>query len=442
MCFGRSRLLTAFILAVACVPAAAHSTEPPHALRRILKIRCWTAPDHTRVVLDMSSESSYKIRVLTDPHRIAVDVASGSFHKAVKAFDVSDGVLNRIRINKLRSCVQVVLDLPRNTPYRSFALKPFKGRPHRIVIDLEKVLTNDQIRVEKENAKRIAESGEYVVIIDPGHGGSQPGACSRSGLQEKNVALTVARMLKEIVDEKPGFKAVLTRKGDYDVNLQKRIDIARNHGGNCFVSLHMNSHRKTSARGAEVYFLSLKGASDDNAQAVAERENLFLRMEGNGRGITDDLKSILFDLNRTNTLYRSSLLGGEIASALNRGDVLPFRGLKQANFVVLRSIAMPSVLVEVAFLSNRRDTQVIRNRGNLRRFAESLAQGVTRFLDKYPPSEDVAGIGERISHTVSKGETLWDIARKYNVSVEQIRILNGLRRNSLIHPGQKLRIRR
>ncbi len=416
------------------------SAEPPP--RQVRDIRYWTAPNRTRVVLDMSSESSYRIRVLDKPDRIAIDILSGRFSRGVNHINVNDGVLDRIRVNRLRSSAQVVLDLPRKTPFRHFALKPYKGRPHRIVIDLDKVFSEDEIRREKERAERIATSGDCIVIFDPGHGGSQPGACSRYGPKEKDVVLTLARMAAAELNERGGFRAVLTRDGDYDVGLQRRINIARSHGGHCFVSLHMNSHKSSRPRGSEVYFLSLKGASDENAQAVAERENLLLQMGCEGEEMTGDLQSILFDLNRTNTMYRSSLLAGEISSALKEIDLLPFRGIKQANFVVLRSIAMPSVLFEAAFLSNRKDVTLIKKGKVLRDLASALAEGIVRYLRKYPPVEEEAGSKLIATHVVSRGETLWGIARKYGISIKRLRSLNGLGESSKIRPGQKLHVNR
>jgi N-acetylmuramoyl-L-alanine amidase len=431
-----------FLIMLSLYTSAAHGAESSGSIVQIRSIRYWTAPDHTRIVLDMSGESRYEVSVLTDPHRIAIDVVSGKFASSVKPVEVNDGVLKRIRINKLRTRAQVVLDLPRKTKFRHFALEPNETRPHRIVIDVEKSFTQQEIREETERTRKIAESGDYIVIIDPGHGGSHPGCCSRSGLQEKNIVLSLAKMLAKELNARPGFRAVLTREGDYFVGRGRRIDIARKHDGDCFVSLHINSHPNTRARGSEVFFLSLEGASDENAQAVAERENLFLEMGDQSGSFNSDLKSILFDLNRTNSMYRSSLLADEIADFMKRDREMPFRGVKQANFIVLRSIAMPSVLIEGAFLSNRKDIALIKNKGFLAGLAVSIADGVVRFFEKYPPPDKEFQKEELVIHIVSKGETLWAIAMKYNVTIEQIRLLNDLGKRTKILPGQKLKIYR
>jgi N-acetylmuramoyl-L-alanine amidase len=422
------------------LPATA--VEPPARKNEIRSIRFWTAPDHTRIVLDMSSESRYEVKVLTDPHRIAINVISGRFASSVEPLQVKDGVLDRIRINRLRTRAQVVLDLPRATDFEHFALEPNRnvGRPHRIVIDLEREFSREEIDREAALSKRIAESGDHVVILDPGHGGSMPGSCSRGGLQEKTFALKIAKMIASRLNATPGFSAVLTREGDYNVGLGRRIAIARDHGGDCFVSLHFNSHKNSRARGSEVYFLSLDGASDENAEAVAERENLFLEMGEQSERFDSDLKSILFDLNRTNSMYWSSIFADEIARQMRKNRNLPFRGIKQNNYVVLRSIAMPSVLIEGAFLSNRKDIALIQKKSVLQELAQNITDGIVAFFEKHDPSRQEFARKEPVVHVVSSGETLWAIARRYNVTIERLRILNGLGRRSTIKPGQKLRI--
>ena len=293
-----------------------------------------------------------------------------------------------------------------------------------------------------ERVKRIAESGDYIIILDPGHGGNDPGACSRSGLKEKDLVLRLAKMIAAEINARPGFRTVLTREGDYFVRLGRQIAIARDHVGDCFVSLHMNSHRSSRPRGSEIYFLSLEGATDENAEAVAERENLYLEMGEQRDEVNSDVTSFMFDVQRNDKRIRSSLLADEVAKSVRNDVQLPFRGVKQANFVVLRSIAMPSVLIEGAFLSNRKDEKLIRKDSVLKSLAEATADGIFRFFEKYPPPQKQIALSKRTVHVVMRGETLWGIAKKYDVTVDQIRSYNGLNDRSTIKPGQKLKIYR
>ena len=419
------------------------SAESPAPENQVKAVRFWTAPDHTRVVLDMSSECRYEVKVLTDPHRIAIDIISGKFAPGVKPKNVGDGVIDRIRINRLRTRVQVVLDLPAESKYRGFALAPIPGKKsHRIVIDVERAFTKAEVDRKTERTKRIAESGDYIIILDPGHGGNDPGACSRSGLKEKDLVLRLAKMIAAEINARPGFRAVLTREGDYFVRLGRQIAIARDHRGDCFVSIHMNSHRSSRPRGSEIYFLSLEGSTGENAEAVAERENLYLEMGELRDEVSSVLTSWLFDVERNDKRIRSSLLANEVAHFVRDVKQLPFRGVKQADFVVLRSIAMPSILIENAFLSNRKDEKLIKKESVLKSLAEATAEGIFRFFEKYPPPHKQIALSKRTVHVVMRGETLWGIAKKYDVTVDQICLYNELGNRSTIKPGQKLKIYR
>jgi N-acetylmuramoyl-L-alanine amidase len=429
------------LLILSTVPAFA-----PPVKNRVNDIRYWTGPERTRVVLDMSSESCYRLRVLTNPHRIVVDVKDGYFAGGLRSVEVGDGVIERIRVNRLRSIAQVVLDLPRATPFKDFALRPYKGKPHRIVIDVKKILSNDEIKLRKSRIEEVANSGDFIVVIDPGHGGFKPGTC-HYGLLEKEIVLDVSRMLRNELGKYDGIKCVMTRDGDYHVGLQRRVEIAREHEGNCFVSVHVNALDKSRMiceriRGSEVYFLSVSGASDENARRVAERENLMLSMGEENGVLDDDVKSILVDLNRNNTIHQSSLLAEKISYRFKEIGSIPFRGVMQANFNVLNHLGMPSVLVEMAYLTNSKDSRLLRKRGVRKDFARRMSLGIVDYIRRYHPENRVVLKSGKLIHVVAKGETLWQIARKYNISLKELRGLNELDGGSKIVPGQKLRVLR
>ncbi|MCD6380187.1 N-acetylmuramoyl-L-alanine amidase [bacterium] len=428
-------LCISFVFTINCVasPVLSRYSE-------IKKIRFWTAPDHIRIVLDMSGESIYRVRELTNPYRIVIDIPGGKFSSGLKGTEINNGVIDRIRINRLRSSAQVVFDLPRKTHFDHFALKPFKSHPYRIVFDLKKSFSEEEIKRKINTAKLIATSGDRIVIIDPGHGGSDPGACSGSGIKEKDVVLQICRMFAESINKTKGYKAILTRRGDYNVALGKRIEIARSHGGDCFVSVHLNSYPHSRACGSEIYFLSLDGSTDKNAQRVAERENFLLELWNKDKVREDDVQSILLDLTKNDVMSKSSVLAECVAAKMGKTNSIPFRGVKQANFVVLRSMAMPSILVEAAFLSNPRDVRLLRKRDVLNTIAREIAEGVISFLESNSIAETYMGKINYIEHIVKKGETLWSISREYGLPVGSIRSLNNLGKGSTIHPGQKLRL--
>lgn len=394
-------VLAVFIVACQCAGVLSSASA---ASRSVKEIRFRTDSDRTRVVLDLSGESRYSVRTAAGPFRIVLDLPNCRIDGDVKGIDVGDGVVDRIRVNRLKTGAQVVLDLPRRAEFTHFPLKPGAGKPNRIVIDVAKPAAGGSADVAKEAAgtkgaakkdaggaipgakERAAtgvSGGDRIVIIDPGHGGPAPGTISRSGIQEKTLNLKLARMLKNEIEKRPGYRAILVRDGDHDVHWVRRVTFAREMGGELFVSLHFNSNPSPKMRGLELYFLSLQ-ASDDNAAAVAERENLLLEAGADSAGFNDDLKSILVDVSLANAMQQSSVLADEVASVLRVDPPIPFRKVKQASLIVLRGIAMPSILVEGGYLSNRKEASIVSKESYLRWLAKSLAEGIASFLEKHP----------------------------------------------------------
>ncbi len=352
-------------------------------------VRFYTSPDHTRVVLDMSATARYTIRSVAGPQRIVIELPSCVAAKGVGGAAVGDGVIERIRVNRLKTGVQVVLDVPRATAFEHFPLKAADGKPHRIVVDLARVVSDAEIERRAAERKRVAESPGFVIAIDAGHGGDQPGAVHH-GVREKTLNLKLARMLKEEIERRHGFTGVLVRDGDYDILWYRRILKAREHGADVFVSLHFNGARDAKLSGIELYMISPEGIVDENAEAVAEREHLMQEVQEQGAVVNGDLESILFDVTRTNAMQQSALLAEEVARVLQKDPPIPFRTVKQKNFIVLRGISMPSILVEGGYLSNRREAAAVSKDGYLRWLARSLADGIAVFLEKHPPAADSA----------------------------------------------------
>ena len=406
---GRVSFAAIILAALSVFGAAAISGATPRSVR---EIRFWTAEDHTRVVIDLSGEARYSIRAVSGPKRIIVEIPGCRISPNVRDLDVRDGAIDRIRVNRMKTLAQVVFDLPREASFSHFPLKPSAGKPHRIVVDVSREraahdaagtrgCAGDGAAAPRTPAggagggslaqeRSVPYGGDRVIIIDAGHGGAAPGAISRSGIQEKTLNLKLAKMLKAEIDGRPGYRAVLTRDGDHDVHWVRRVSFAREKGGELFVSLHFNSNSSPKMRGLELYFLSLQ-ASDDNAAAVAERENLLLEAGADSAGLNDDLKSILFDVSLANAIQRSSVLADEVALVLRADPPIPFRKVKQAPYIVLRGIAMPSILVEGGYLSNRKEASIIAKESYLSWLAKSLAEGIISFLEKHPQSETAAG---------------------------------------------------
>jgi N-acetylmuramoyl-L-alanine amidase len=431
----------------------------------VLRIRHFTGPDYTRVVLDLSRPCSFEVQEVQEPRRLAVRVRKGSF-RLDGSIPVGDGLVRRIRSTSGDDQAQVVIDLDRDFTFKSFSLPAADGRPDRVVVDVFRSAGKKRpaapVPVIAENPapeeeRRQAEAPPaispqrktgkpFTVVIDPGHGGLDPGAIRGKGsqtIQEKDVVLDVSREMARIIDSLPGYQAVLTRKTDYYPSLGRRVEIARQKEGDLFISVHCNTHRKSSVAGMEVYFLSLQGATDREARELADKENAADLVGLDSRTHTDDMvMNILMDLKMSQVLHESSRLADHLLEAAERSDVVQSRKAKQARFQVLRNLAMPSALVEIAYLSNEGDRKVLRSAEGRVKIAETLVEGI---LSWQRDQEALARLGRQVpeswtrQYSVRRGDSLWDLAKRHNTTVVEITRRNNLNSRSIM-VGQVLRL--
>jgi N-acetylmuramoyl-L-alanine amidase len=378
---SKAGVTTAVLLAAAYILLSA---LPGDCAVTVKGIRHWTAPDHTRIVIDLSAAPTYRHRELSGPARIAIDVSNARFASSVEKFSVSDGLVERVRINKLSGRVaQVVLDLKKKSEFNIFYLKKYAGKPHRIVIDIKRPGVPEATARAREQVRGLKRKDVRIVVIDPGHGGEDPGAVGPRSLKEKDVCLQIAKRLKEKIDKVEGMKAFLTRKGDYFVPLRRRTQIAKELDADVFVSLHANASRSRRAFGTEVYFLSTTGASDEAAKQVASLENAADLVGGVPPETEDDIVSILMDIKHSNALARSSELAEKVIDSLGRHGKLVTRGVKQARFTVLKSAEFPSVLIEFAFISNPTEATLLKSKRFQKEVAAMLARSLKDYCNMY-----------------------------------------------------------
>ncbi len=253
-------------------------------------------------------------------------------------------------------------------------------------IDSVITMTNGvRIVLKKEKKKKKTHYSNYkieTVIIDPGHGGRDPGAIGPHGLKEKKITLDIAKRLKKIL-QKNGFKVVMTRDKDKFVSLQERVKIANRYKNAIFVSIHCNAvpkYKRNKIRGVETYFLS--PAKTDWARAVEARENAALELTNNAPDI-QGLDFLLWDIAQNEFLEASNMLAEEIQSYLPKKTKIPDRGVSQAGFYVLKRNFMPGVLVETAFISNPKEEKLLKSSAFRQKIAEGIAKGIMKFKEKY-----------------------------------------------------------
>lgn len=417
------------------------ASSPVALSGEIQAVRVWAGPDYTRVVFDVSGPLQYKLFGLDDPDRIVIDfpgtrMANGAAEAQPR------GLLAGIRSGtREKTDLRVVFDLKGKSRPKSFLLQPAENFGYRLVVDLypEKAAAPAR-RVEDVVQGR---DREVVVAIDAGHGGEDPGAIGAAGTYEKNVTLAIARELARLIDAEPGMRAELIRTGDYFLPHRQRYMRAREARADLFVSIHADAFTNRAASGSSVYILSPRGATSEAARWLAERENRADLVGGVSLDDKDDtLAAVLLDLSQGATLEASNRAAERVLNSLSRVGKTHKRYVERANFMVLRSPDVPSLLIETAFISNPADERRLNDPAHQRRLASAVVDGVREFFTAAPPPGTWYAArqdAEPLRHVVGRGETLTHIARRHRVSVSAIRAANDLN-SDLVKVGDVLRI--
>lgn len=431
-----SRLITGLCLwCLAQSVALAAPTE-------IQGLRLWSAPDHTRVVFDISGPVSHKLLSLKNPERLVIDIPDTRAATGLDTQNQHAGIIKGVRTGKRgKGGLRIVLDLARAVKPNSFTLKPGGKHGHRLVIDLHDPGVIKQPPQQKQKAQPASvlkpRLRDLVVAIDAGHGGDDPGAIGRGGTREKDVVLSIARRLAELIKKEPGMRPVLIRKGDYYVGLRQRINKARQHNADLFVSIHADGFRDRKVRGSSVYILSRRGASSEMARWLAEKENSADLAGGVSLDDKDKLLAeVLLDLSQTATNEASVDLADNMFRELRRLGKTHKKSVQQAGFVVLKSPDIPSVLVETAFITNPTEERKLRDKQHQQALARAMFSGIMRYFALHQPPGTHLVTRE---HTIKRGDTLGQIAQHYQVSLNSLKGYNSLKSDRVL-VGQTLRI--
>lgn len=433
----RNRLSLLVFLALSWTTAQAGTT--------VENIRIWAEGGKTRVVLDLSRPAEHTIFTLRGPDRLVVDLREGRLSPSLSAdLPGATGSVKSIRSAvRADGKLRVVLDLSANVRSRSFTAGPNATYGDRLVIDLQ---DSGNLQPVKRASEAYKPGRDIVVAIDPGHGGHDPGAVGSSRTREKDVALAISRQLAARINAERGMRAVLIRDGDYYVDHIKRMAIAHDHDADLFVSIHADAFRDKRANGATVYALSLGRASSEEARLLAERENAAVMVGGVSLNDKDRvLAEVLLDLSQNAAMSASLDVGDHVVRALH-GTVRVRRDtVQQGNLVVLTSPDMPSILIETGYITNPSDEKRLRDSAQQGKIAGAILGGIRNYFYTNPPPDtqiamDVRRNPERqVKHVISRGDTLSEIAERYNTSAAAIRAANRLS-NDNIRIGQTLSI--
>jgi N-acetylmuramoyl-L-alanine amidase len=511
-------------------------------------VRLWTAPDNTRVVLELSGPTEHQLLTLSGPDRVVIDLRDARMQSGITA-QGNQGVIKGLRtgIRDGRD-LRVVLDLNGKVKPRSFYLKPDGTNGPRIVVDLRggvsasvaatsaprlkgvvetpparqatvatpvveparTAVTAKNATVKNGTAKSAAQKSvepkpvepvarsvttpkprsntpstatlpteaithasaapaepvktaraagrerDLIVAIDAGHGGKDVGARGPSGTHEKDVVLAIARKLAVLVDNEPGMRPVLVRDGDHFIRLRDRMKKARAQGADLFVSIHADAFSDHRARGSSVFVVSERGATSEMARILADQENAADLVGGVSLNDKDELlKSVLLDLSQAASIEASMNVADNVLGELKQiGNVHKSR-VQQAGFMVLKSPDVPSILVETAFISNPTEERLLRDARHQRRLAQAIMKGIRAYFRENPPPGTVMASREsgtvvasrtegseamaRQEHVIKHGETLSELAERYAVSMQRLRVANNLSDDRL-RVGSVLRI--
>jgi N-acetylmuramoyl-L-alanine amidase len=370
-------------------------------MTRINSIRVWPSPGNVRVVFDLSDDPKYKVDSLINPHRIVIDFSDANLSTKL-ASDLNKQQLktNTNNLKKIftihnKNSVKVVLELNDLLLTHNFVLKPNERYGHRLVLDLEssekqKILALfdlNQLKTIEQFAKgsQIDAKNKLIVAIDPGHGGEDPGAIGRNGTLEKNIVLSIARILKTEINNSKHIRAFLTRDGDYYVSLQDRMLRARNNKADLFISIHADAFTNSNADGASVFVLSERGESSAAAKWLAESQN---KSDVIG-GVTIDnkdnvLASVIFDLSQKATSKYSFNAAKNILFSMKYNTNLHKNYIQRANFLVLKSPDVPSILIEIGFISNHKTELKLRDNNYQKKIAHSISNGIQNYFSSQP----------------------------------------------------------
>lgn len=413
---------------------------PPALSGEVVDLRVWDGPDYTRTVLDVDGPVEYRIFTLDNPPRVVVDIEDARLDHSLGVGADTKGVLSGVRTGiRSGNDLRVVFDVNADVRPKSFLLPPAEQYGHRLVVDLyPKGSSSEPVKTVKT-----VEDGrprDVVIAVDPGHGGEDPGATGPRGTREKDVVLAVGRELADQINDVRGMRAVLIRDGDYYVPLVERFQKARKHKADLFVSLHADAFYQRSVRGSSVFVLSQRGATSQAARWLAERENESDLVGGVRLSDKDDLLAkVLLDLSQSASMEASRSVADSVLSALAAVGPTHKNQVERANFVVLRSPDVPSLLVETAFISNPDEERRLNDPAHRKRLATAVLTGlVSHFAAKAPPGTLIAQRGID-THVVSRGDTLSDIASRYDVSLSSLRAVNGIN-GDVLHVGSVLKI--
>lgn len=423
-------------------------------------LRVWPSPEETRVVIDLKSEADFSYFTLSSPSRLVVDLKHTNLATKLPVVVKDSPVLSKVRKSSPpdKNTYRLVFELKKSSKADLFKLSPTPGGQygHRLVIDFPHGATSKGTTASKpskptvnKNINQVKRQKDILIVIDPGHGGEDPGSIGPSRKYEKNATLSISHKLAAQLNAVPGIKTRMTRNADYFVNLNRRVAIARENEAHLFISIHADAFTTPQPRGGSVFVLNTRRANTEISRWIENKEKQSELLGGSGAAFTGNIddknvNQTLLDLQFSHSQKEGYKLATTILSEM--GKVAKLHNSKPINtsLAVLRSPQIPSVLVETGFISNPTEEKLLFQRSHQDKLARAVTKAVVKYLKANPPegiilSNATSSTDGVSQHKVSRGESLSVIASKYGTSTQTLMKLNNLKSSSLAI-GQVLKI--
>lgn len=410
-------------------------------------IRVWPSPSNTRVVFDLKNKPEYSYFTLSNPQRLVIDLGATKNSVDLNSLSHDSKLLHKVRTSapKEKHSTRFVLDLNKAVKAQVFALPPTAPYGNRLVIDLMDLEQSQTIVKDQQSNNH---NRDIVIAIDAGHGGEDPGSIGRAGSYEKNITLSIAKKLQEMIDAERGMTAKLTRTGDYYVGLNKRPAQARAFKADLLVSIHADAFITPQPSGASVWVLSANRANSELGRWMEKSEQHSELLGGAAEIIQDTvaeryLTQALLDMSMDHSLTTSYQVSRSLIRELRQVTKMHKKSPQAASLAVLTAPDIPSVLVETGFISNPEEEKNL----NWSKYREKLANAIftgikTHFKDTPPDGTLWANQrhdNRKRTHRVESGESLSLLAQRYNVSVNSLKRANNLS-SDVVRIGQVLTI--
>ncbi|MCY9866534.1 N-acetylmuramoyl-L-alanine amidase [Vibrio coralliirubri] len=449
------RLISTVVMMAAVFSILFSSLVSANSLK---SLRVWPSPEETRVVIDLKSEADFSYFTLSSPSRLVVDLKNTNLATKLPVVVKDSPVLSKIRKSSPpdKNTYRLVFELKKSSKAELFKLSPTPGGQygHRLVIDLphgaaSKATSTPSKPTVSKNINQVKRQKDILIVIDPGHGGEDPGSIGPSRKYEKDATLSISKKLAAQLNAVPGIKTRMTRNADYFVNLNRRVAIARENEAHLLISIHADAFTTPQPRGGSVFVLNTRRANTEISRWIENKEKQSELLGGSGAAFTGNIddknvNQTLLDLQFSHSQKEGYKLATAILSEM--GKVAKLHNSKPINtsLAVLRSPQIPSVLVETGFISNPTEEKLLFQRSHQDKLARAVTKAVVKYLKANPPegiilSNATSSTGSVSQHKVSRGESLSVIASKYGTSTQTLMKFNNLKSSSLAI-GQVLKI--